>query len=303
MKSTLLLLALFACLAALMCRTPVKASDSNSSEPGERNFIVKGVVLELNPDNLTVVIRHEQVADYMPAMTMPFHVKAANELSGLQIGDEIQLRLVVTSDKSWIDQIKKLGHRTVQVLTAADQPPPPAMPVTKTRHPLLDYKFTNELGAPVSFNDYRGQAIAYTFFFTRCPVPDFCPRLSRNFEEASRKLAALPNIPTNWHLISVTFDSDFDSPAVLKAYAQRYQYDSNHWTFLTGPKEKIGELARLSGVNYQPEEGLFNHNFRTLIIDSEGKLQMSYPIGGDLSDAIAADLLKAAGATNMALPK
>jgi protein SCO1/2 len=202
----------------------------------------------------------------------------------------------VTGEESWIDRLTLTGHREVQPQTApAGVAPGPRNPPPDARA-LLDYKFTNELGAPVSFNDFRGQVIAYTFFFTRCPTPNFCPRLSRNFEEVSQKLAAMQDAPANWHLISVSFDPDFDTPAVLQAYARRYHYDPRRWTFLTGPKEMIGELARLSGVEYRPEQGFFNHNFRTLVVDAEGRLQAQYPIGGDLSDALVTDIFKAAAA-------
>ncbi|HEX4122669.1 MAG TPA: SCO family protein [Verrucomicrobiae bacterium] len=164
------------------------------------------------------------------------------------------------------------------------------------KSPLFFYKFTNELGQAVSLSDFHGQALAVTFFFTRCPFPNFCPRLSKNFQEASQKLAADKTIPTNWHFLSVTFDPDFDTPGVLRSYAERYDYDAAHWSFLTGPPDKVTELARLSGVKADPEGSLFNHNFRTLIIDATGKLQMVFPMGGDLSDAIAEEIRKAVAA-------
>jgi protein SCO1/2 len=153
------------------------------------------------------------------------------------------------------------------------------------------------LGQAVSLSDFRGQALAVTFFFTRCPFSNFCPRLSKNFQEASLKLAGDKGAPTNWHFLSVTFDPDFDTPAVLKSYGGRYGYDAGHWSFLTGPPAKVTALARLSGVTADPEGSLFNHNFRTLIIDAAGKLQMVFPVGGDLSDAIAGEIRKAARAT------
>src|SRR6185369_14962603 len=139
-----------------------------------------------------------------------------------------------------------------------------------------------------------GQAIALTFFFTRCPIPEFCPRLSRNFEEVQRKLGAMQNAPTNWHLLSVTFDPAHDTPAVLKAYGTSYKYDPAHWSFLTGPKDKIAELARLCEVTFEPDNGFFNHNFRTLIINASNQLQMVFPVSGDISESIAQELIKAA---------
>jgi len=163
----------------------------------------------------------------------------------------------------------------------------------RKRSPLLDYKFTNELGQAVSISDFHGQALAITFFFTRCPMPEFCPRLSKNFQEASRKLSASSEGFTNWHFLSITFDPVIDTPAVLKAYAERYEYDPRHWSFLTGPEDKIREFARLSGVKADPDNGLINHNFRTLIIDATNHLQMVFPMGGDLSEAIVSEMRKA----------
>jgi protein SCO1/2 len=104
----------------------------------------------------------------------------------------------------------------------------------------------------------------------------------------------MPGALTNWHFLSVSFDSDFDTPAVLKAYGERYQYNPKHWSFLTGPREKISELASLSDVQIRPEGGLINHNFRTLIIDAAGHLQMVFPTSGNFSDAIVSEMLKAA---------
>lgn len=160
----------------------------------------------------------------------------------------------------------------------------------------MTYAFTNQFGNTVTLADFRGQALAITFFFTRCPIPDYCPRLSRNFEEASAKLASMSDAPTNWHFISVTIDPKFDTPAVLAGYAKRYHADPKHWTFLTGPVEKIAQLARESGVTFEPDKGLLNHNFRTLIIDPAGKLQMSFPVSGNIADGIVTELLKAASA-------
>ena len=268
-------------------------SPSASSATGLRTFLVKGIVKKLKPDEQIAIIQHETISNYMVSMTMPFKVKNPAELRGLQTGDEISFRLMVTEEQSWIDRICRTARKTLSFpqsnLTTSNQGPPVA-----DHHPLLDYQFTNELGQAVSLSRFKGEALAITFLFTRCPIPDYCPRLSKNFEEASKKLASLPDAPANWHFLSVSFDTDFDSPAVLKAYAERYHYDPKHWSFLTGPREKIAELARLSGVTIESEGAFFNHSFRTLIIDAAGQLQMSFPIGGNLSDALVAEILKAA---------
>jgi protein SCO1/2 len=274
-----------------------------SSQAGTTNYFVRGVLKEVKLDEHQLIIAHEEIPDFMDAMTMPFQVKDAAILTNVAIGGKIAFQLHVSETESWIDHIEQFD-----IAQSATTSPPAASksdfhPELKTnsaatRHPLRNYKFTNELGQPVSLSDFRGQAVALTFFFTRCPIPEFCPRLSRNFAEAQRKLGAMENSPTNWHLLSITFDPAHDTPEVLKAYGASYQYDPAHWSFVTGPADKIAELARLCDVKFDPENGLFNHNFRTLIIDASNHLQMVFPTSGDISESIVQELLKAAGGTN-----
>jgi len=295
-------------LLALLCGGGFVAMGANAaSEPPspskklERDmssFEARGVIKELGSDSRTVVVQHEAVAGYMPAMTMPFKVLDSNELAGLRAGDRISFRLRVTDTESWIDDITRIGPVQVSAQDRSVEPAHGQPESSRPKHPLLAFKFTNELGQAVALGDFRGQALAITFFFTRCPIPDYCPRLSKNFQEAAKKLSALPGGPTNWHFLSVSFDTEFDNPRLLKAYAEQYHYDPRHWSFLTGPAEQIGQLARSSDVTFERDGASFNHNFRTVIIDTTGHLQMIFPTGGDLSEAIVEEILKAAAVTN-----
>lgn len=268
---------------------------SASSSGGGRVFSARGVIQEIHPADSEIVIQHEAVSNYMAAMTMPFKVKNQDDLAGLQRGDEITFQLHVTDDLSWVDHFSKIG--------SVKLPAPPTNSVAAAhdeKFELLHYQFTNELGQAVSLSDFPGQALAITFFYTRCPLPDYCPRLSKNFAEASQKLETLAHAPTNWHFISISFDPEFDSPAMLRAYGQSYGYDPAHWSFFTGPKDKIRELAQRAGVKMQNDDGTINHNFRTLIIDAAGHLQMVFVTSGDLSAQIVGEIIKAAAVTNAA---
>jgi len=281
------------------CRQTTAGSGPKTADaqPIARSFSARGIVQHLDADGRTVLIKHEAISNYMAAMTMPFRASDPGELRNLSPGDEIDFRLLVSDSDSWIDKITRTGKREASE-TRSNVPAAVAASPKPVRHPLMDYKFTNELGQAVSLGQFDGQALAITFFFTRCPIPNFCPRLSKNFEEAAQKLDHTPNAPTNWHLLSVSFDAEFDTPPVLKAYADHYHYNPKHWSFLTGPHHKIAELAQLSGVTVEKDGSFFNHYFRTLIIDAAGNLQMAFPIGGNLSDAVASELLKAAAVTN-----
>jgi protein SCO1/2 len=254
-----------------------------------RLFQATGVVRETRPGDGTIVISHGAISNYMAAMTMPFKVRDTGEITGLQRGDEITFRLHVAENESWVDGFVKIGTDA----KVAGEKPVSSIAPAPPEHPLLEYSFTNELGQAVRLNDFRGQALAITFFYTRCPLPDYCPRLSKNFQLASHRLAALPGGPTNWHFLSISFDPEFDTPAMLKAYAESYRYDPARWSFLTGSPDKIAALARVAGLKYQADGNLINHDFRTLIIDAGGRLQMIFPTSGDLSDQIVSEMVKA----------
>ncbi len=288
---------LFCLLISFNAKSAETLLPQTGGEIKARAFAAKGVVEEIKADEKIVIIKHEAVSNYMDAMTMPFKVKDEKELAGLQRGDEITFQLHVTEAESWVDQFTKTGTTSLSE-TKSPEKSVSEIETDRERKLLLDYKFTNELGQTVSLNDFRGQALGITFFYTRCPLPDYCPRLSKNFASATQKLEAMTNAPTNWHFLSVSFDTGFDSPETLKAYGQSYGYDPAHWSFLTGPAEKIAELAHGSGVNYEFADGTFNHNFRTLIIDATGHLQMIFPTSGDLSDQIVTEIIKAAAVTN-----
>ncbi len=296
------------------CSRP--GADQPTSNSGEtaRVYSVRGVVKSVRPEEGKAVIQHEAIPGYMDAMTMPFRVRDAAELRKISAGDTVEFRFHVASEESWMDQItvrasavpeKKSGLETGPGSAAGANPTSAVeagRSTTRRPHPLMDFKFTNQLGQPVSLSDFKGRALAITFIFTRCPVPEYCPRLTRNFHETSEKLSRLAGSPTNWHLISFTIDPAFDTPRVLKGYAERYQYDPAKWSFLTGPAEQITDIVRESGVTIEPGEGLFSHNFRTLIIGTNGQLQTSIPIGGPISDAIVEELLRAMAPTNAPAP-
>jgi protein SCO1/2 len=162
---------------------------------------------------------------------------------------------------------------------------------------MPEYHFTNQLGRVVSTSQFKGQALSFTFMFTRCPLPNFCPLMSANFGEAQDKLLALPNAPTNWHLLTISFDPEFDNSAVLKLYSARFHPDPARWDFASGDLTEIQTLADQCGllVERDPASGGFNHNLRTVVIDAAGRVQKIF-IGNEWkSDELVAEMVKAAG--------
>lgn len=297
----LFLFAFATSLLMISCEDETKpvASTATNAAPAKTNqqiFQVKGVIKELKPDGKTAVIMHEAIPHYMEAMTMPFETRNTNELRGLQTGDSVTFQMTVTDDDAWIDHVKKLN-----VARVAELPSRPTFRVVRDVDPLTvgdllpEYHFTNELGEKISTRQYLGQAFAFTFFFTRCPYPTYCPLMSNNFEAAEKKLLAMSNGPTNWHLFSISFDTEMDSPAMLKAYGQRYDYHPEHWSFLGGDLIDVTAIGDQVGEYFgHDENGGITHNLRTVVIDTRGRVQKIIPDNKWTSDELVEELVKAA---------
>ena len=260
-------------------------------------YPVKGEVRELKADGKTVVVKHEAVEGYMPAMTMPFEVKNTNELRGLAPGDLVAFRMLVTKEEGWIDQVK--------VLKSTHQNPPSAPIRESTRvvrkvdplnvgDTIPNYPFTNQIGKPFRLDDFRGNALAITFIFTRCPFPNFCPRMANHFQEAQTILKSRAEIK-NWRLLSLSFDPEFDTPETLKDYGARFGYDPEYWSLATGALIEIDAITEQFGLVFPRDGASFSHNLRTAVIDSHGKVQKVLMGNEWRPQELVDEMLKAAG--------
>ena len=269
------------------------AQIAKTPNTNQQIFQVKGVVIEVKPREASVKIKHEAVPDYMPAMTMPFDVKDTNELAGLEAGDPVSFRLLVTDTEGWIDHIQKTGPKT--------NLPPTTGPFRRVRDVeplnegdlLPEYQFTNQFGKVFSTKDFQEGALAIEFLFTRCPLPNFCPFLANSFGEAQKQLLTLPNAPTNWHLLTISFDPEFDTPAVLKNYADAHGADAAHWTFATGEPIDLSAIGEQFGLLVSRDENnSISHNLRAVVIDASGRVRKIF-IGNEWKpDELVVEMLK-----------
>jgi protein SCO1/2 len=299
-----------AALAASCAKNGGSQSQSSRSvqTTNYQYFDVKGVVKSIQSDLKSIEIRHEAVTNYMPAMTMPFDVRNTNEVKGLKSGDAVTFRLAVSDNDSWIDRIEKIPS-VIMNNPPANAPSPdsttsansfsafhqvPDVEPLEIGDLLPDYHFTNELGQTVSLASLKGAALAITFIFTRCPLPNFCPKMSSNFEETQKIMESTANAPTNWHLLTLSFDPAFDTPAVLKAYSTRFGADPKHWSFLTGDLKDITAISSQFGQLFWQDEGAINHNLRTVVVDASGKVQKIYQGNAWMPEELAHELTTAA---------
>ncbi|MDQ1472430.1 MAG: hypothetical protein QOJ99_3910 [Bryobacterales bacterium] len=222
-----------------------------------KSWQVDGIVMAVDSFARTMLVSHRPIVNYMGAMAMPFLVEDASELTGLYPGVRVGFELVVLKDRSFARHIRKSG--------GADAVIPPPKEKLKIGDVVPDFRLTDEQGNAVSSADLRGKVVAINFIYTRCPLPDVCPRLSANFALLQKRV---PDVV----LLSITVDPDYDTPAVLSEYARRWGAVSPRWRFLTGD---VGHVAAWLGEVYWTDEGSIGHNSTTSVIDRYGKLAAS----------------------------
>jgi protein SCO1/2 len=259
-----------AAVGVVMTFAVQRPSSRGELTPAQQRFYVRGEVRGLDVQSRSIRIKHEQIPNYMAAMTMPFGVHDPASLRGLKIGDEIGFELVVTKDDSWIASIQKLSEGGPS--TAADISQLTAKDIQRVQagETVPDFTLLDQNGHVIRLSDFRGQAVLLTFVYTRCPLPNFCPLMSKNFASLQERLEK--QFPGKFHLLSVSIDPQFDRPEILKQYAARYTQSDRTWSFGTGTIEQTDAVGALFGLVQERVGGLINHDLRTALIGPDGRL-------------------------------
>lgn len=243
---------------------------SGAAATAEQRFEVKGQIRSFEADRKTVHIAHEEIPGFMPAMEMPFTVKDPSLLKGFAPGDRVEFQLLVTKDDCWITALKNIsgpaGPAVAVPSTAAASEEQPIEPGQQ----VPDFALVDQHGRPLHLHDFRGKAVVVTFIYTRCPLPNFCPLMSKNFASLQERFRK--QLPGKVQLLSISFDPEFDTPETLRRYASLYQQDDKDWTFATGTPAQINTVTGLFGLIREPAGGFINHDLRTALIGPDGKL-------------------------------
>lgn len=281
-RARIALISIGALVLAAACggRTPVNS----------RQFPLEGEVLRVKADRTEITIKHGDIKGFMEAMTMPFPVKNPDLLKGLAVGDLVKATLVVTDEESFLSTIEKTGSLPPERRSAGQ----PVLPdVIQPGAMVPDATFTDQSGQLLRISDYRGQYLLFTFIYTRCPLPDYCPRMSRYFAAVQRVLVQRPALRKDVRLLSVSFDPDFDSPQTLRAYAASVGADATIWRFATAPRREIDAFGASLGLSVTREGAsgqTITHNLRTALVDRQGVLVKTYS-GNDWSpDEVVRDI-------------
>ncbi|MGH9661920.1 MAG: SCO family protein [Bryobacteraceae bacterium] len=232
-----------------------------------RRMPVRGMVLRIEPGRHTVVVSHQKIPGYMDAMVMPFRVRRAAELDGIEPGAQVEFDLVVRKGTSHIERVRRGARRETRL--APDDAPLPDPPEKLAIGALApDFALTDQLGRPVRLSGFLGQVRVINFIYTRCPLPEVCPRLSANFARLQRRFQSRPDLV----LLSITLDPDYDTPDRLRDYATIWKAAPERWRFLTGAHDEVRRVAGGFGMIYWAEEGLVTHTSQTAVVSRDGRL-------------------------------
>jgi protein SCO1/2 len=270
-KNRVILLLFFSLiLISVSCNHPAR---------NEKRFPIEGKVVAVNKTDRTATINHKDIQGYMPGMTMEFKIKNESDLQIMKPGDQITGTLVVDDISSWIEitSITEGGAALTPTSVVPGEPKPgDAIP---------DFQLVNQDGKPIHLSQYAGKALALTFVYTRCPQPDQCTLMSNNFAAIDQELQKQPDVYAKTHLLTISFDPDYDSPKVMRSYGAshtgRYSDETfQHWEFASGSSDQIKGIAQFFGLRYfhdtESGEDQVIHSLRTAVIGPDGKLVKLY---------------------------
>jgi protein SCO1/2 len=261
-----------------------------------KKYPFRGMVLGVNQPDRSVLVSHRAIPGLMEPMVMSFPVRKQAELQALHPGAQIEARLVLRKQKSFLEDVRvrnKIADGVVE-----DQGDSIVLPAVSGKvdiaAPVPDFELIDQNGRTVRLSGMRGNVVAVTFIYTRCPLPDVCPRLSANFAGIQRRFNT--RLGKDLTLLSITLDPEHDTPEELGKYAKIWNARVDGWHFLTGTSEQVRRVAETFGMSYWPEEGLITHTTMTVVISRDGRLSASIEGSGyrarELGDLIEKELEK-----------
>jgi protein SCO1/2 len=280
------------------CHAGHQNPSSREASPSFKIYKLRGKVVSTNAATGEVTLDHEAIPGFMDAMTMPYKLKDATILSELHLGDVLTADLLVSRDA---DADVLLDHIVVVAQGRPDYKPVVVYHVPAPGDTVPDFALRNQDGRVVHLDQFRGKELLITFIYTRCPLPNFCPRVTHDFAVIEKQLAADPGLYARTHLLSVSFDPEHDTPERLRAYGAEYigsgaKSAFAHWDFAVPPKPVLLEMAKFFdlGMTAGPDDSI-THTLSTTLIGRDGKVVRFYPGNEWTPEEVIADVKQAAG--------
>jgi protein SCO1 len=246
------------------------ATGCSRPAPAARQYELSGQIQAIAPERNEVTIKHGDIKGFMPGMTMPFTVKDGSLLAGKAPGDLVTATLVVEEVDAHLSTLTRTGHEDLPNPAQA----PDGAAVLREGDPVADATLVDQNGKARAFSSFKGQRVAVTFVYARCPIPDFCPLMNRHFAAVQKSIKSRPEL-ADVRLLTVTMDPEYDTPAVLAPLARALDADPAVWSFATGDPEAVKTFGSQFGIYVEKDAqdpAQLTHNLRTAIVDPAGRL-------------------------------
>jgi protein SCO1/2 len=280
------------------CHSNERTATAASALENFKVYKLRGRVVQTDSATGKVTVNHETIPGFMDAMTMPYKLKDASILSELHPGDVLTADVLVSRDPN-ADVL--LDHIVLVAQGKPDYRPAVSYHVPAPGDLVPDFKLRNQDGRTIHLAQFKGKALLVTFIYTRCPLPDFCPRVTHNFAEVNRELAGNPALYAKTHLLCVSFDPEHDTPERLRAYGATYIGSGaasafDHWDFAVPDEPVLKEMAKWFdvGITNGPDETI-THTLSTTLIGPDGKVVRFYPGNEWTAAQLAADVRERLG--------
>jgi protein SCO1 len=249
----------------------------SSCQNSRKSYVLTGRVISKQPGTQQLTVDNDNIPGFMSAMTMPYAVKDPDGFERVQPADIIRADVVVEQPNQF-----HLEHLVVTGKSATRSSPEGRAPqVLMIGDKAPDVPLVNQDGKTLRFGLLKGKAVLLTFIYTRCPFPDYCPLLSRQFAAIQKELAKNPEDYKRTHLISVSLDPNYDKPPILREYGLSYmEHDPKefqHWDFVSTTQEDLQKLVGGFGLEYSDEDSQISHSMNTILLAPDGTVANMWP--------------------------
>jgi protein SCO1/2 len=254
-----------------------------SADPGEKRYPLTGEIVKVDTARSALLVQHHDIKDFMPAMMMEFKV-TKGDLAIAKEGQHIRAELVVRPDGMSLEKIWPDDAATQRALDAAtkalaeDTSMRGKEAYREIGETLPAFTLLDQTGHAVAASRFRGKQIVLNFIFTRCPIATMCPAATARMAQLQK--AARDAGAKDFELVSISLDPEYDTPGVLKEYADLRGLDTSNWSFLTGPDAAVRQLLAQLGVIREFDGATIKHTLATVLINEDGKI--AYRVDGSV---------------------
>ena len=272
-----------------------------AAKSATQHYPVRGVVVSVDAKSGEIDLNAESIPGFMEAMTMSYKLADPTVASEVHAGDRITATLLCENDAAG-----PINMRLTDIVVTG-QAKPDYVPKVQYHVPtpgdaVPDFALLNQSGKTIRLGQFKGMVLVMTFVYSRCPLADYCPRMSRNFAAIDKDLSGDKKLYAQTHLLSVSFDPTYDTPKVLKSYGEAYtgrytQETFAHWDFAAPEAAEMQKMEEFFDLGVTPgDNGTLQHSLSTLVIGKDGKVTAFYPTKDWTVAEVEAQIRKAVAA-------